>query len=109
MKAQQALILYSCGRLASGGVVKSSSKPFAGFHSEWKWIPMLKFGRKAGEGFVINGNIKVTIEEIKGKKIRVSIDAPSDVPVFRTEIQERRDAGVLPKSEPVRTWKERQK
>jgi len=70
---------------------------------------MLKFGRKAGEGFVINGNIKVTIEEIKGKQIRVSIDAPIDVPVYRTEVQDRRDAGILPKTEPVRTWKDRQK
>jgi carbon storage regulator len=55
---------------------------------------MLFFGRKAGEGFVIGGNVKVTITEVSGKSVRVSIDAPYKIDVFRTEIQERIDAGM---------------
>jgi len=55
---------------------------------------MLFFGRKAGEGFVIGGNVKVTITEVSGKNVRVSIDAPYEIDVFRTEIQERIDAGM---------------
>jgi carbon storage regulator len=55
---------------------------------------MLFFGRKVGEGFVIGGNVKVTITEVSGKNVRVSIDAPYEIDVFRTEIQERIDAGM---------------
>lgn len=55
---------------------------------------MLFFGRKVGEGFVIGGNVKVTITDVKGKRVRVSIDAPVEIDVFRTEIQERLDAGM---------------
>jgi len=55
---------------------------------------MLFFGRRVGEGFVIGGNIKVTITEVKGKRVRVSIDAPVDVDVFRTEIWDRIEAGL---------------
>jgi carbon storage regulator len=55
---------------------------------------MLFFGRKAGEGFVIGGNVKVTITEVSGKNVRVCIDAPYEIDVFRTEIQERIDAGM---------------
>lgn len=61
---------------------------------ERKGIPMLFFGRKVGEGFVIGGNVKVTITEVKGKRVRVSIDAPVEIDVFRTEIQERLNAGM---------------
>ena len=66
---------------------------------------MLFFGRKAGQGFVIGGNVKVTITHIKGSRVKVAIDAPEDVDVFRTEIQERIDAGMekseRPKVTPV--------
>lgn len=54
----------------------------------------MHFGRKVGEGFVIGGNVKVTITEVKGKRVRVMIDAPRDVDVFRTEIQDRIDNGM---------------
>jgi len=50
---------------------------------------MLVLTRKIGESFVIGDNIKVTIIDIiGGNKVRVGIDAPHEVPVYREEIFE---------------------
>ena len=62
---------------------------------------MLFFGRKVGEGFVIGGNVKVTITQVKGQRVRVSIDAPVEIDVFRTEIQDRIDAGMEKSQRPA--------
>mgnify|MGYP001946843643 FL=1 len=35
---------------------------------------------------MINDNITVTILEFKGNQVRVGIDAPNDVAVFREEV-----------------------
>jgi len=64
---------------------------------------MLFFGRRVGEGFVIGGNVKVTITEVKGKRVRVSVDAPEEIDVFRTEIQDRIDAGMEKSKRPEAT------
>lgn len=55
---------------------------------------MLVLSRKIGESIVINGNITVTICEIRdcGHKVRVGIEAPREVTVHREEIQRRIDA-----------------
>jgi carbon storage regulator len=47
---------------------------------------MLILTRKPGEAIVIGDNIKVTFVEIKGNQIRLGIDAPRDVKVYRQEI-----------------------
>lgn len=46
---------------------------------------MLILTRKPGESIYI-GDIKVTIVEIKGHQIRVGIDAPPEVRIYREEI-----------------------
>ena len=46
---------------------------------------MLILTRKPGESLYI-GDIKVTIVEIKGHQIRVGIDAPAEVRIYREEI-----------------------
>jgi carbon storage regulator len=60
---------------------------------------MLVLGRKAGETIVIAGNIRVTVLEVEGERIRLGIDAPRSVPVIREEIlvaieEENRQAAV---------------
>lgn len=55
---------------------------------------MLVLSRKIGEQIVINDNIRITVVEIKGNKIRIGIDAPSEVRVDRAEIHERRQEFV---------------
>lgn len=50
---------------------------------------MLVLTRKIGESFVIGDDIKVTIIDIiGGNKVRVGIEAPHEVPVYREEIYE---------------------
>ena len=49
---------------------------------------MLVLSRKLDETIIINGNIRVTVIEIKGNKVRLGIEAPPDVPINRQEIQE---------------------
>lgn len=47
---------------------------------------MLVITRKRGEGFIIGDDIHVTIVAVNGNNIRIGIDAPMDVPVFRDEL-----------------------
>lgn len=47
---------------------------------------MLVLSRRANEPIIINGNIKVTILEIRGDHIRIGIDAPRDITIHREEI-----------------------
>jgi carbon storage regulator len=49
---------------------------------------MLVLSRKLNEAVVINGNIKVTIVEVRGDKVRLGIDAPQDIAIHREEIAE---------------------
>jgi carbon storage regulator len=49
---------------------------------------MLVLSRKNGEQIVIGNSITVTIVEIRRGKVRVGIEAPSEVPVHRREVKE---------------------
>ncbi len=40
------------------------------------------------ESIIIGDNIVVTIVDIRGDKVRLGIDAPSEIPVHRREIHE---------------------
>ena len=47
---------------------------------------MLVLSRKIGESIQIAGGIRVTVTEVRGGRVRLSIEAPSDVRVLRKEI-----------------------
>lgn len=47
---------------------------------------MLVLSRKLGEKIVIGENIVVTVVKIDRNQIRLGIEAPLDVPVYREEI-----------------------
>jgi carbon storage regulator len=49
---------------------------------------MLVLSRKEKQSIRINDNITVTILQVKGDKVRLGIEAPRDVTVFRTEVLE---------------------
>ena len=49
---------------------------------------MLVLSRKKDESIIINDQIRVTIVEIRGDKVRLGIDAPKDVSVHRREVYE---------------------
>ena len=47
---------------------------------------MLVLTRKKGEEIFMNDDIRIIIKEIRGKQVRIGIEAPSTVPVYRGEI-----------------------
>ena len=49
---------------------------------------MLVLSRKLGEKIYINDNICITVSSIDRGKIRLGIDAPRDVPIYRQELLE---------------------
>ena len=55
---------------------------------------MLVLSRQSDETIIIGDNIRITIVEVRGDKVRIGIDAPRDVTVHRQEIYDaiRRDA-----------------
>jgi carbon storage regulator len=50
--------------------------------------PMLVLSRHRDESIMIGDDIVVTIVDIRGDKVRLGIDAPSDIPVHRQEVYE---------------------
>ena len=50
---------------------------------------MLILTRKIGEGIILGDDIRIAILEIRGKQIRIGIEAPADVVVLREEIYQR--------------------
>jgi carbon storage regulator len=53
-------------------------------------MTMLVLSRKLGEKIVIGDNIIVTVVKIDRNQIRIGIEAPHDVPVYREEIAPQR-------------------
>lgn len=49
---------------------------------------MLVLSRKKDESVIIGNNIKVTVIEIRGDKVRLGIQAPQEVSVHRQEVYE---------------------
>lgn len=47
---------------------------------------MLVLSRKRNESIVIDGNIVVTVVDIRGDKVRLGIEAPKEVPIHRSEV-----------------------
>ena len=55
---------------------------------------MLVLSRKAGEKVILNNNITLTIIEVRSDgRVRLGIEAPRDVPVYRKEILDRIQEG----------------
>ena len=52
---------------------------------------MLILSRKKGQSLVIGGNIELTVVEVSGDKVRLGINAPSDVSVLRAELKQTAD------------------
>ena len=47
---------------------------------------MLVLTRKANQSIMIGDQIEVSILSVVGEKVRLGIEAPRDVPVFRKEV-----------------------
>jgi carbon storage regulator len=47
---------------------------------------MLVLTRKGNQSIMIGDDIEVTVLAVMGEKVRIGIDAPRNVPVFRKEV-----------------------
>lgn len=47
---------------------------------------MLALSRKVGESIVIDNDIEVTVLEVKGDVVKIGIEAPKSIPIYRKEI-----------------------
>jgi carbon storage regulator len=59
---------------------------------------MLVLTRRFGETIVIDGEIRVTVVEIKGGKVRLGVTAPASVRVDRAEVHVARIAESGPEN-----------
>ncbi len=50
---------------------------------------MLVLTRKIGETIILDGGIKITVSDIQGNHVKIGIEAPKEVKVYREEIVER--------------------
>lgn len=60
---------------------------------------MLVLTRKSNQSIMIGDDIEVSVLSIMGEKVRIGIQAPRDIPVFRKEVyleiqEERAKVGV---------------
>ena len=71
---------------------------------------MLVLSRQRDESIIIADNIKITIVDIRGDKVRLGIDAPKEIPVHRQEVfdaiqreneKQSETANPPPREEPV--------
>ena len=53
---------------------------------------MLLLTRGSDESIIIDGNIKITVLEINGSHVKIGIDAPKEVKVYREETIKRMQA-----------------
>lgn len=49
---------------------------------------MLVLSRHSNESIVVGDDVVITIVEVRGDKVRLGIQAPSNVPVHRREVYE---------------------
>ena len=48
--------------------------------------PLLVLTRKSNQSIMIGDEIEVSVLSIMGEKVRIGIQAPRDIPVFRKEV-----------------------
>ncbi len=66
---------------------------------------MLILSRKPTQKILISDDIEITIVEVKGEQVKIGINAPSSVKVFREEvyreIQQENKAAIVKDKKPV--------
>ncbi len=47
---------------------------------------MLALTRKKGESLVIGNNVEIMVLEVRGDQVKIGINAPKEIPVYRKEV-----------------------
>lgn len=47
---------------------------------------MLALSRKVNETIIVGNDIEITILEVKGDQVKIGINAPKSIPIYRKEI-----------------------
>ncbi len=71
---------------------------------------MLLLSRKIGEKIIIGGNIELTIIDVRDGQVRLGIQAPRDISVFRKELysevqNENKEATIIKEENIISTLK----
>lgn len=56
---------------------------------------MLVLNRKEGESLIIDDNIKVVVLKVKGRQVKIGIQAPRDTKIAREEIANKDDSASV--------------
>ena len=64
---------------------------------------MLVLTRKTNQSIMIGDEIEITVLAVSGEKVRIGIEAPRDISVFRQEVLDSMDEADRPKSPPEPT------
>ena len=47
---------------------------------------MLVLTRKVGETIIVDDHIKITVVQVKGKQVRIGVEAPAETRIHREEV-----------------------
>ncbi len=50
---------------------------------------MLVLTRKSGESLIVGDDVIITVVEIKGGQVKLGVDAPKSIAIYRTELLEK--------------------
>jgi carbon storage regulator len=64
-------------------------------------MPNLILSRRPGESFTIGDDVTVTILENDGHAVRISIEAPRDTLILRSELEHRPTTGPAAPTKPI--------